>query len=734
MRRSLPFLALLLLAFMGLVAIADTAIGRITMRWEDDDLTRRARLAVVAARPMLQFAWQSGGDMLDSVLRGIAHDDRVVGVATCEGSTLVAASPMFPQNVNCEAAERRRDRSGMRNATLLTPPGNGLHLAVVDFSSAVDSGAVLVLQDASFVGGRQDVTRRLMLSVLLSMAIAASFVTVWFSRLTRRRWVEDFRLALAGDSPNSFEFRPLLKDVRALARSLADEQFDVDRAGPWTPERLRTTMQRVLDDEKLVVLANREPYIHVREGDQVRVMHPASGLVTALEPVLRACSGIWVAHGSGNADREVVDKHDRIAVPPADPAYQLRRVWLSEAEEDGYYYGVSNEALWPLCHVADARPHFRAADWEHYRRVNERFAQAVCEEVEGDDPIILVQDYHFALAPRMIRERLPRATIITFWHIPWPNAERIGICPWRDELLDGLLGSSILAFHTQQHCNHFLDAVDQYVESRIDREATAVIRNEERTLVRSYPISVAWPVRWLDDVPPADVCRYDVRKRLKLPIDALIGLGVDRLDYTKGIEERLAAVDELLTTHPEYRGRFTFVQVAAPSRTKLRRYQELEQEVLSRVSEINGRWGTPDYQPVRLLEEHLEPPDVFQLMRAADVMYVSSLHDGMNLVAKEFVAARDDEQGVLVLSQFTGAARELTEALVVNPYDVQQGATALAVALEMPRSEQRERMQAMRRVVAEFNVYRWAGRMMLEAADLRRRQRTAGRLSRLLPR
>ncbi len=734
MRRSVPFLVLLLLAFMGLVALADSAIARITMRWEDEDLTRRARLAVVAARPMLQYAWYTSGDMLDSVLQGITRDERVIAVATCTNGKRVAASTLFPREVDCGTAEARRDKSGLRNAAVLAPPGNGLHLSVIDFSNAVDSGAVLVLQDASFVGGRQDVTRGLLLAVLLSMAIAASIVTVWFSRLTQRRWVEKFRLVLAGDAPNTQEFRPLLRDVRALARTLTDEQTDVDRAGPWTPERLRATMERVLDDEKLVVLANREPYIHIREGEQLRVMHPASGLVTALEPVLRACSGVWVAHGSGNADREVVDRHDRIAVPPDEPAYQLRRVWLTSEEEDGYYYGVSNEALWPLCHVADARPQFRASDWEHYRRVNERFAKAVCDEVDGDDPIILVQDYHFALAPRMIRERLPRATIITFWHIPWPNAERIGICPWRDELLDGLLGSSILAFHTQQHCNHFLDAVDQYVESRIDREATAVVKGEERTLVRSYPISVAWPVRWLDRVPPVEVCRRDIRARLGLADDALIGLGVDRLDYTKGIAERLAAVDELLTHHAEYRGRFTFVQVAAPSRTKLRRYQELEQEVLARVEEINARWGTATYRPIHLLEQHLEPPDVFALMRAANVVYVSSLHDGMNLVAKEFVAARDDEQGVLVLSQFTGAARELTEALVVNPYDVRQGATALAAALAMPRAEQRERMQAMRRVVAEFNVYRWAGRMMLEAADLRRRQRTAGRLSRLLPR
>jgi trehalose 6-phosphate synthase len=404
-------------------------------------------------------------------------------------------------------------------------------------------------------------------------------------------------------------------------------------------------------------------------------------------------------------------------------------VWLSEEEEQGYYDGFANEALWPLCHVAHARPAFRAGDWEHYREVNQRFADAVVEEVITDDPIILVQDYHFALAPRMIRERLPRATIITFWHIPWPNAERIGICPWHDELLQGLLGSSVVAFHTQQHCNHFLDAVDAYIEARIDREATAVVQQQRRTLVRSYPISIDWPVQWLGEVAPVDACRAEVRQRFGLAPDMLVGLGVDRLDYTKGIEERFGAVDALLERHPEYRRRFTFVQVAAPSRTRIRRYQELETEVSAIVREINERWGHEGYQPIILVEEHFEPVDVMRMMRAADVCYVSSLHDGMNLVAKEFVAARDDEQGVLVLSQFTGAARELTEALVVNPYDLHQSADALAAALRMPAAEQRERMAAMRRLIAEFNVYRWAGRMLLDAAELRRRDRLAGRLA-----
>jgi trehalose 6-phosphate synthase len=553
-------------------------------------------------------------------------------------------------------------------------------------------------------------------------------VTLLAARFAWQGWIKDLRRALAGQ-PNR-DFRPLVRDVRDLAERIAGERDDAVRSGLWGPDRLRDALTHHLQGERVVILANREPYVHERtpEGG-IRVLHPASGLVTALEPVMRACSGVWVAHGSGSADRETVDARDMIKVPPGEESYAVRRVWLSDAEEGGYYYGFSNEGLWPLCHVADTRPVFRAEDWAQYVRVNQRFADAVCEEVDTDDPVVLVQDYHFALAPRMIREKLPKATIISFWHIPWPNAERVGICPWREELISGLLGSSILGFQTQQHCNNFVDSVDAFMESRIDREATAIVQGRHRTLVRPYPISIEWPVHWLDELPSIEECRASVRRELGLSDDMMLGVGIDRLDYTKGIEERLSAVDQLLARYPKYRGKFTFAQLAAPSRTKITRYHELNQRIEAQAAEINLRWGTPAYRPIALLRAHHEPSTVFRYYRAAELCYVSSLHDGMNLVAKEFVAARDDELGVLVLSQFTGAARDLTEALIVNPYDLHQASDALAEALRMPAAEQRERMRSMRRLVSEFNVYRWAGRMLVDAAALRRRERMFGRLA-----
>jgi trehalose 6-phosphate synthase len=427
--------------------------------------------------------------------------------------------------------------------------------------------------------------------------------------------------------------------------------------------------------------------------------------------------------------REAADRHSRVRVPPGEESFLIRRVWLSPEEEKGYYYGFANEGLWPLCHIADARPIFRSEDWKHYQAVNQRFADAVCEEVDSDDPIVLVQDYHFALAPRLIRERLPRATVIMFWHIPWPNSARLGICPWRNALLEGMLGASIVGFHTQFDCNNFVESVDRFLEARIDREQHAVVQHGRSTLVRPYPISLEWPVRWSSITPPAAECRRALREELKLSPDALIGVGVDRLDYTKGVEERLLAVERLIERFPEFRRRFTFVQVAAPSRTVIERYRQYNESIEQMAAGINERFGEGSYRPVVLLRSHHEPPAVFRYYRAADVCYVSSLHDGMNLVAKEFIAAREDERGVLVLSEFTGAARELTEALIVNPYDLDEASDALATALSLSADEQRDRMRSMRTFLAEFNVYRWAGRMLADAARLRSRDRLTGRLT-----
>jgi trehalose 6-phosphate synthase len=396
---------------------------------------------------------------------------------------------------------------------------------------------------------------------------------------------------------------------------------------------------------------------------------------------------------------------------------------VSEEEQNGYYYGFANEGLWPLCHVAFVRPTFRDDDWRCYQKINARFAEAVVREATETDPIVLVQDYHFALAPRMIRERLPNATIITFWHIPWPNAETFGICPWKEEIIDGLLGSSIIGFHTQFHCNNFFETVDRYIESRIDRENASVTLRGHETRIRPYPISIDWPPAALVGQPSVEQCRQRVFERFGLGSGARLAVGIERFDYTKGILDRMRSIDVLLSAKPEWKGKFTFVQVAAPTRSKLASYSTLQAEAQALADDINARHGMESYRPIRLVVRHHEPSEVFELFRAADLCIVSSLHDGMNLVAKEFVASRDDEQGVLILSTFAGASRELIEALIVNPYDTQAMAEALDAALNMPADEQRERMHLMRQQVREQNVYRWAGRMLIDADRIRQRRR-----------
>ncbi|HEY7409352.1 MAG TPA: trehalose-6-phosphate synthase [Vicinamibacteria bacterium] len=732
-RMRLRFLLALLTGLALLTWGASLAVTSTARAWSDRELALRAQLAADSTRRAILASWRAGDHApVRDVLADMSRDERIMGAAACaaDGRRVVSTAE-YPVSLACAGLARRLETTaGHRWHGVETVPGGNVHVSALPVGDEEGTvGFVVVVQDMTFAERREAWIGRVLLFAFAILSAAAALVTMLAQRLSWRGWTAELRRLLDGarDREEPTEFQPLMQDVRALVDRLGDAQAEVP-SGSWSAARLRNVLHRHLRDERLVVVANREPYIHERTESGIRLVHPASGLVTALEPVMRACSGVWVAHGSGSADRITADAHGEIRVPPGEESYVLHRVWLTREEEKGYYYGFANEGLWPLCHIAYTRPAFRHADWEQYRKVNQRFAEAACEAADSEDPVVLVQDYHFALVPRLVRERLPRATILSFWHIPWPNAEQFGVCPWRDELLDGMLGSSILGFQTQRHCQNFIDGVDRYLEARIDRENAAVVQGPGTTLVRPYPISIEWPARWMDGLPPVDECRRAVRAELGLDPGTLLGLGVDRLDYTKGIEERLLAVERLLERYPRYRERFVFVQIAAPSRTEIERYRQLSERVHGIAERINSRFGGPRYRPVILLPTHHEPPSVFRHYRAADFCYVSSLDDGMNLVAKEFVAARDDEAGVLVLSHFTGAARELAQALVVNPYDIEQASAALATALEMPPREQRERMRAMRALVSEFNVYRWAGRILVDAARVRGRERLNGRL------
>jgi trehalose 6-phosphate synthase len=470
--------------------------------------------------------------------------------------------------------------------------------------------------------------------------------------------------------------------------------------------------------ERVIVLANRAPFKHEWSGDRVVATRSASGLVTALEPLLETYSGTWVAHTAGSADASVVDASGGIAVPPANPQYRLRYVSLPDDQYGGYYYGFANEGLWPLCHTVNVQPVFRRRDYEMYRAANTRFAEVVAEEAAGGSPLVLVQDYHFALAPRLLRRRLPHSRVVAFWHIPWPRPRTFRNCPWALDLLEGLLGSDIVGLQTDDDCRNFLGCVEALPGADVDLVEGSIEYRGRVIVVRAYPVGIDCAHDAMQTAPPVAECREQLCRELDLPAGIRIGVGVDRMDYTKGINEKFLAIERLLESQPALAGQFAFIQIAEPSRDCLDAYRTARSEVVATSERINARFGTGAVLPIRLLERHHEPADVYRYYRAADFCYVASLHDGMNLVAKEFVSARSDERGVLVLSQFAGAGRQLRAALLVNPLRIAQSADAIAQALCMPPIEQAKRMRVLRDNVRSFDASWWARQMINDARML----------------
>ncbi|GIL16818.1 MAG: trehalose-6-phosphate synthase [Oligoflexia bacterium] len=732
LRFIIPLAIVLGLMAYGVVPLVDTFIFN---KWFARDIDIRTKLITSTLQDsLIDMSQNPSSGKIQKLFNRVIQDERLYALAFCDSnSRLLYKTQTFPESIVCEPFSS----DGSAHSSIAQFPQGPLHLAfhpIEDSNKKV--GQLILVHDMSFLQKRSSDTKSYIVYLFGALAAVISLITVFIAQMSLRGWIKGMRALLKGEGlvkPFSQigtpELRPIVKDLRVLMRDLESERRAKDESQiSWSPRALKEILNKELTGDEVLIVSNREPYIHVKKNNQIEVQFPASGLVTALEPIMRACSGTWIAHGGGSADREVVDKNDHIKVPPESPSYQIRRVWLSKEEEQGYYYGFANEGIWPLCHIAHVRPVFRSQDWAQYVAVNEKFANTVVEEAKTDDPVVLVQDYHFALLPKMIRERLPKATVITFWHIPFPNPEVFGICPWREEILDGLLGSSILGFHTRFHCNNFVDSVDRFLESRIDRENSTISYKGVLTAVNHYPISIEYPAKWLKAQKPVNECRNHIRQINGFPKDRMLGIGIDRLDYTKGILERFLAVERLLELEPDWIGKFTFVQIAAPSRSSLDQYQHFDADVRALAAKINKRFGKEGYEPICLKIEHHEPHQVYEYYRGVDLCFISSLHDGMNLVAKEFVASRDDEQGVLILSQFTGAARELPEALIVNPYNIDQCAAALHMALEMPKGEQRDRIRSMRGLIQEFNVFRWAGRMLLDAARLRQRTRLFGHI------
>ncbi len=670
--------------------------------------------------------------------------ERLEGVAVfdMEGNIIAATPEIGPKIPGHFPIAVKTTLKGRPSSEFMNINGKEIYVYVLPLrTNGKIIGAMALFSDATYIGVRlkeiwkYNLLRFLiytLLIVLITVVVVRWSITGPIAQFAQ--WMKEIRtgkgkVAQSVQIPRGDILASLINEAAHLAKSLAAAHAKADiearrrfnAASLWTARRLREQMRVELSGKKLFLVSNREPYMHVKDGHTVRCIVPAGGLVTALDPVMRICDGVWLAHGGGEADRETVDLDDKLRVPPEEPAYTLKRVWLSKDEEKGYYYGFSNEGIWPLCHIAHTRPVFRLEDWIYYQKVNEKFAEELFKEIAGEEnPLVLVQDYHLALLPLLVKEKRPDARVALFWHIPWPNPEAFGICPWQQEILMGMLGADLVGFHIQFHCNNFLDTVDRFLESKTDWEQFSVSRSGHTTLVKSFPIGVSFES--FADREAARKESVPLRKQLldEIGVQAeRLAVGVDRIDYTKGIPERFRAVERFLEKHPEFIGEFTLVELGAPSRTYIKKYHDFMAEVEETVESINWRFETKEWKPILFLKAHHSHEEINRFYKAADLCMVTSLHDGMNLVAKEFVSIRDDEDGVLILSQFAGASRELTDALIINPYDIEEMADAIHRSLVMGPHEKSERMARMRAVVRDNNIYRWAGDLIAALARLR---------------
>ncbi len=599
-------------------------------------------------------------------------------------------------------------------------------------------GAVELLYDTSYVyaqvGG---LWRRLSIAlialvtliIIVSLVIQRRIFVTPIEQLTE--WFRDFEkgdIDVSHSIKGTGELGKLASEVeqaalgiRVARKAVAEEATQrIQKEDSWTEEKLKDVVRANIGENALFVVSNREPYMHITDeatGD-ARCVRPASGVVTAIDPILRACGGTWIAHGSGNADKKFVNSRNKLGVPPGDDRYILKRVWLSKEEEEGYYYGFANEGLWPICHNTYTRPIFRESDWNMYKKVNEKFAENIIEELPANNPMVFIQDYHFSVLPDMIKKKRPDTTIALFWHIPWPNPEIFSICPYQKEILEGMLGCDLIGFHTQYHCNNFIDTVNRFLECRVDTEKFSVTRSDKETLVRAFPISIDG---YFGKEAPSGESEEIARIKREFELDGkIVAIGVERIDYTKGMKERFLAIDRFLDKNPGYRTKFVYIQLAAPSRTHIKSYHDLIGDLEELVEKINWKHMAGAWRPIVYRKKHFSPEDISPFYKVADICIVSSLHDGMNLVSKEYVASKNDGSGALLLSRFTGASRELTDAVIVNPYSIEEFADSIKLAVEMPPEEKKRRMENMRKQVEDNNVYKWAANIVKELASLKK--------------
>jgi trehalose-6-phosphate synthase len=695
--------SLILLA--GLVILIDSTIRG----WTTRDLQRRAALV---SRALEHDVNTLPPEELTRRLERIAADDRIIGVLACPPGAAGVANNALQGLIRCSDAivtAAARAAGQTIDASL-----GGLDVLVTSHTFG-EGYRLLVVQDRGFIWNRRvNILQLTLLGAGLTILVLVG-MHYYGRRSERSQLHQAVRTVLDGSTESPPAAIPphlasLISELNESVRQKRAARHAVsDLPGP---EQLRRLVADRMPDTQLVLVANREPYIHTRDEDRVRIERPASGLVTGVEPLLRACGGVWIGHGSGNADKENSDSRGRLAVPPESPEYILRRIWMTRKEQDGYYFGLANEGLWPLCHIAHTRPTFRQEDWQEYKKINRRFAEAAVEEA-GPKGLVLAQDYHYALLPASVRELAPDSVISLFWHIPWPNDEVFGIFPWKEELLAGMLGADVIGFHTRYHCLNFLDTAAQYLECRVDLETMSVEYQQRRTMVKPYPISIEWPYKAASREDGARL-----RAELGIDPDMHVVIGVDRADYTKGLIERVHAVERLFNDHPELVGKVVFVQLAAPSRSNIKTYRDFVSNLEDEALRVNRRFGGDGYQPIHLSIHGYSPREVRCHYAMADSALITPLHDGMNLVAKEYVGSCYDNRGVLILSIFAGAAKELDGALLVNPYDAVDVSSAIVRAIEMPEEEKMARMEANRAAIERNSIYDWSASLLTDMADI----------------
>lgn len=743
MRRIFFFI----LPILIIVAAGFVIFGMIQARTDEDKLMDELKLKARAVAESMELSVQSvlethNSRNADYLVEKFQTRDRLQGCAIYDiDGKVMAITERFsdwrdmPKAYLENAMKNKIPFSGMEKFKDYTVYS---YVLPVSREDGTVIGSVEIIYDTSYVLGRMGEIWKgisITLIVLFFFIVLSSVIVLrQMFLLPVLRLTDWFKGFLRGEEAHhrhpltdKDELGKLANEVEQVALSLRvarraiveDAQMKLNKEEVWTENKLRSFIQAKLGASTMLVVSNREPYMHTADDATGKVVciRPASGVVTAIGPILRALGGTWIAHGAGNADRKFVNSKDKIGVPPEDNRYILRRVWLTKDEEEEYYYGFSNEGLWPLCHITHTRPIFSEKDWDTYQKVNQKFADAVIEELPSGPAFVFIQDYHFTLLPAMIKARRPDVVVALFWHIPWPNPEVFSVCPYQKQILNGMLACDLIGFHVQYHCNNFLETANRLLECRLDTEKFSIVRRTHETLVRAFPISIALPSPE-DAVPEKELAR--IREEYKLE-GKIVAVGVDRIDYTKGIGERIRAIDRFLEKNPEFRRKFVFVQIGAPSRTHIKRYHDLGGEIDELVEKVNWKHSDGEDRPIIYIKRHLSPEEIAPFYALADICIVSSLHDGMNLVAKEYVAAKQDESGVLLLSCFTGAIREFTEAVPINPYATEEFADAIRTAVTMPKEEQRRRMIAMRKIVQENNIYRWAGSIVSELSGIRKK-------------